>query len=307
MILITSANARYSDVLKRLNKAKSDYAAQMSEYTQQEDTYDTAKSEFYQKFINNVKAAIGQGLLNIFGENLRINIDTQYDYRTNSTEYIIKITYTSDRNESKYTTRGRYYFRGVPFSLSIFINDREGEKELIHSPVLDSIGAIGPEDYEVLQNEIQLFKVIDTIDWKSMLEDAKSSAPKKSEYVSLERPSPVDYNQYDKERANIAISKAMGKDLWISVQVDRGPSFDYNTYDYSDVIGDGFARFEKQTPAYYFFNWIPGRYANSVKSGTLHETVLNRACNRLIKLKKAYFLVPDNVVYISTDEISDNV
>lgn len=300
MLLIKSTSRR--DVIRRFNKAKADYESKRSAYNAQEAAYDAAIDAFNSAFLNKVRSAIGAGLLNIFGDNLKISIDRKYNYHTSTYSYIINFRYSSGRSDVYYTSNGRYGYKGVPFQLSIFVDTESTDNAVIHSPILDSVDALRPEDYEMLQSEIQFFKVIDTIDWGTILKEAEAATPDSSDYITMEKPQPVDSAAYARERASAIISKIIGKDLWLSVDIDRGPNFDSERYDYGDVIGRGYARFIKETSAYYFFNWVEHRLATS---GDLNAYAQSRMLTRQIKLKKAYFTVPDKPKYLSTDDIID--
>ena len=169
---------------------------------------------------------------------------------------------------------------------------------------MESVKYLAPDDYTMLMAEIALFQRIDSIDWISILSDAKSNVPKREDYVKTERPGYLNVSSYNEKIADAMVRQTKGEDLWVGVYVERSDSFSPHRSNAKDpeLYQFGWLNLISETKANYVFHWISDRNYNGLNSD-IPSRVVKKALESSYKLKKQYIeLSTDNKIHFMTSE-----
>ena len=313
MKIVKSAGRR--DILKQRQKYLDEYDIIRKQYDSEVQEYRTAKDNHIQSIINEVRSSIGESLLAPFGNDLTIRVESTYNGRY----YITLSYYPSNRPVKKYYSEGRHTF-GAPFNLTIQVLDvntgdsSESKRELVTAPRLGDLSYLSPEDYNTIIQEIALFKKIDNIDWRLVL-DRAARGVSSEDYIKTKNPGPKSTSMFDDQLKDYDIARTKNSDSWLFVNVTRSETFDR----YADntpcpqVEGYGWMKLVKSSPAYYYFYWLnePNDYDAGRDFGygirgkyTMLSIERSSSPSNVCKLKKIYFHVPkDKALYLTPEEL----
>lgn len=305
-------------LVRERNKYLADYDAKKKVYDEQENTFRTAYSGYadnMKKFISSFLAAEIEKLPGI-----KIEVKDRYESRRDTVDYYITFKY-ADKSHTNENGNNPYrhsnyeygidsgYYKGLNWSLTIFLKkvtktDENGEK---HEEIIvdkdPSIRAdfLNADDYERLLASYTLFKKIDTIDWQSIINQINEGVPKRSQYVTAPDPGYKDTSKWDESITNYNISRIIGKDIWIKVNISREESYDRYNSNNAGVDGNGWIRVKSATDKFYIFNWIEARYRGN--DDLFNESTVTSAARHTYKLKKIYISPVEPIEYVTTKEL----
>ena len=195
------------------------------------------------------------------------------------------------------------YYDGFGWNLTIFLKEVDAAgtaKEVsiiprINSDILDS------DDYEELQATYNLFKKIDTIDWEEVINHINSGVPKREDYVTELSPGILHTEQFDSLIKAYDLDRIIGKDIWISVHINREESYDRWNSNNAGVDSDGWIRLIAATEKFYVFNWLAKR--NATRADLYTADQVRRAKELTYKLKKIYITPDTPTEYVTSDDL----
>lgn len=298
-------------LLRERAKYVEDYEARKGRYDEQVNLFERDKANYASDMENYVKTFLSDELAKLPGTNVSVKTTTN---RENDLEYYVFIYYSPDKGDSKkYRDRDYYhdvssgYYNGFKWNFTIYIKtefdgyDENGNskyiKTLEKAPVINA-NIVDATDYEALKYTYELFSKIETLDWEAIINKINSSVPERDKYVTEPNPGRMDTSSYDAAITHYTISRIIGKDIWIKVDIKREESYDRWNSNYGGVDGWGWIQVISATEKFYTFHWLEGdRAAFDVGD-------VARAQRRDIKLKKIYIYPQEPVEYATTEELT---
>ena len=298
-----------SQYLEKYNKNKSAYDEQLGKYNDAVANYSSNMETFIKSFLSAELEKLPDA--KVLVKEARVN--------SSSDMYYIEITYNSEKVRSGNTSYvyNDYYHdvdsgrkRGLSWKFTIYLKDaRETDSEgnSVTHRVLNKVPRINAEildsdDYQELQATYNLFSKIDTIDWESVINQINNSVPKKESYVTVEDPGYKDTSKWDTAISAYNISRIIGKDIWIFVNITREESYDRWNSNNAGVDGKGWIRIQSATDKFYVFNWLESRYHDRLFS----QNEITGASRRVYKLKKIYIHPIEPIEYASTEDLTES-
>lgn len=299
-----------SQYLENYNKNRSTYDEQLGKYNDAVTNYSSNMETFIKSFLSAELEKLPDA--KVLVKKAEIN--------SSSDMYYVEITYKSEKVRSGTTpyVYKEYYYdvdsgrkRGLSWKFTIYLKDvRETDSEgnSVTHRVLNKVPRINAEimdsdDYQELQATYNLFTKIDTIDWESVINQINNSVPKKDSYVTIEDPGYKDTSKWDSAISAYNISRIIGKDLWIFVNITREESYDRWNSNNAGVDGKGWIRIQSATDKFYVFNWLESRGNHS---SSFRQNEIAAASRRVYKLKKIYIHPIEPIEYASTEDLLES-
>ena len=294
------------------------YESQLAEHNAQKASFDSAVANYSSDMEAYIKTLLESDMVALPG-GVSISVTKpEWGNKTDS-EYFIKITYRSD--ETKYTENkwhrndGRRdisggYLKGFNWKFTCYLDtetteDASGNSTVnvvaktntrIEAELLDS------NDIEAMKITYDMFNKLKNVDWKDVLNKIKSSVPLSENFIKTEHPGYKDTSKWDDAITSYNITRIMGKDLWIKVNIVREDSYDRYNSNNPGVDGWGWIKPISATDKFYQFYWLGNRYQDN--PSYTPQTIASATRNP-IKLKKIYIRVAEPIEYMSTEELTD--
>lgn len=301
-----------SRILREKQKYVDSYHERADRYNSQKEAYTQAYTGYADAMRDYIITFLQDELAHFPGIDIKIK---QEETRGLIPTYFIRMHYTSNKRREHGSDRRRRsydytrdidsgYYDGFGWNLSIFLKEvdtTEGTtKEVsiiprINSDILDS------DDYEELQATYNLFKKIDTINWEEIINNINAGVPKREDYVTELSPGILHTEQFDSLLKAYDLDRIIGKDIWISVHINREESYDRWNSNNAGVDSDGWIRLIAATEKFYVFNWLAKRNASRFDLFTVDQ--VRRAKELTYKLKKIYITPSAPTEYVTSDDL----
>ena len=291
-----------SKLIRKRQSVIDKYNTQKAKY---EEEYIKYKSD-YDTYTSRMAVSIGE----LLADELRALPFPAIEVKRNSyNEYSISIFNKKNPN-MPYKTGGSYSigndrgeYKGISWCLYIyFIKDLEGNVTVSKDPRI-FVDKINSDDLPVLQATYNLFSKVDTIDWQSILTKLSNDVPKKEDYVTTQDPGYLDTREYDEKIKNYDISRIVGKDLWVKVNIRREDSYDrWSSYcNAPGVDGRGWVKVLSESDKFYTFNWLDlGNGSND----EFKPEYIEKQLRKKYRLKKIYFDTIKPIEYLTTEDLT---
>lgn len=200
--------SRKDDLIREQQQWKMRHDARQVLYDEQEGRYDKAKWDWKDSVANLVRSTFSSYINKL--PDLDIRVDNYY-YGSGGIE--IRMQYEHLFNESF----------SLNWSYDIAMNNKGDIKKETSS--WSGFNAVTPVQIDDLMNSANFLKAIVDFDWAPLLNEAKASVPKYSQYVGIRNPnSDPDYKDpgYDKMIKEAEIEDALNSDMWIKIDSDWG-------------------------------------------------------------------------------------
>ena len=201
--------SRKDDLIREQQQWKMRHDARQVLYNEQEGRYDKARWDWKDYVVDLIKKQFSSYIDKL--PYLEINVDDGWrrtEVRFKYADYLGK----SDRANVS-----------LRWSYTIYLTENgQIEKE---TNSWSGFEAVTPEQVDDLMNSANFLKAIVDFDWAPLLNEAKASVPKYSQYVGIRNPnSDPDYRDpgYDKMIKEAEIEDALDSDMWIKIDSDWG-------------------------------------------------------------------------------------
>ena len=216
--------SRKDDLIREQQQWKMRHDARQVLYNEQEGRYDKARWDWKDSVVDLIKKQFSSYISKL--PYLEINVDDGW----RRTEVRFKYAdYLGSDDRANVSLRWSY---------TIYLTENgQIEKE---TNSWSGFEAVTPEQIDDLMNSANFLKAIVDFDWAPLLNEAKASVPKYSQYVGVRDPNhDPDYKDpgYDKMIKEAELDEALNSDMWIKAQ----GSFGYDKWVY--IVS--------QTPKFY--------------------------------------------------------
>lgn len=264
---------RRSDIIAARDAWDANYTAKKKAYARQEREYEMALA-YISKYVENyVTNAIGDTTLNL---DIRVS---PWGGDVLSSSYNIKIT-SDDFNKFDENV-------ALSWSWSAYIN-KEG-KLVKDSSSWSGLKATTSEQLDSLTETLRILKVLNGIDWESILNDANRRRPSHSDYIDVEVPWHNDRPNFEQQLKEAEIENIVGKPILIQASGNR--------YKGNDIWFLIVAETPKQ---YKVVEFAPYTIKSREENGSLKELVMDILADKKSAegISKDRFLskVPNNIV-----------
>lgn len=264
---------RRSDIIAARDAWDANYLAKKKAYASQEREYEMALayiSKYVEDYVTN---AIGDTTLNL---DIRVS---PWGGDVLSSSYNIKIT-SDDFNKFDENV-------ALSWSWSAYIN-KEG-KLVKDSSSWSGLKATTPEQLDSLTETLRILKILNGIDWESILSDANRRRPSHSDYIDVEVPWRNDRPNFEQQLKEAEIENIVGKPVLIQAAGNR--------YKGNDIWFLIVAETPKQ---YKVVEFAPYTIKSREENGSLKELVMDILADKKSAegISKDRFLskVPNNIV-----------
>lgn len=289
--------------------------AYVQKYNEQKTAWESEKAKFKEdsdNYINKVaeelKSLVAYDLAKLPGAVFEVKHDS---YTSRGNTYFIYMSYRSPKadNPTRYRNAKSYSndFRGFYWTYYIYLYfDYNTETLSLRKEPQIRTELLEADDFEVMKATYELFSKIEVIDWDTLLRKVNNEVPKEDDYVKTPNPGYMDTRPWDEKIDNYDVTRIVGKDTWIKVQIHREESYD-RWSDYSNakgVDGTGWIKVESQTDKFYTFNWLSCRDREG-SDDNFSENQVTRALRYTYRLKKIYFSIVKPIQYMTTEELTE--
>lgn len=225
---------RRSEVQAAKDAWEAEYARQQKAYDDQKDSYNRVLSSVAKNLEEEVINAIGNTTLNL-------RIDVRWYGGFNSDSYQVCI----DANDSNKFSDDI----ALSWNWSVYLKpDGTVEKD---SGSWSGLKATTVAQLDDLQETLRVLKVINAIDWSTMLADANSKRPNWKDYMTLSSPSRRDRPDFEAQMKEAEIEDIIGKSVLIAGNGD-GKNYRPTAKVWYLIVGET----GKQYKVYSFPNYI---------------------------------------------------
>ena len=324
---IYCSRGKLRDLRQQRDAIVEDYNRRKAVYDEQVGNFDTAYASHEDKVLSNIKSQLSAELKALPGVEIHVseNSDTSNGGRVVDKEYGVKITYQSPTYNDK--TKNMLGVRNLTertqvadsgwyssskswgFNWILFIRwvEKDNRTFILKNPVIKA-DMIEDADYDTLAATYDLFSKISTINWVSVLEDANTGVPKKSDYVTEPYPgNSPNTSEIDKQISKSQIEDYVGEDVWVKANYYSTGNTRYPDKDvYIKLVSEG------PTKAYYYGYMVSRSdwYWNSDIHWEGDKCILDEDAYRRFtspskvkKLRKAGIQLTQPLEIFSTDEL----
>lgn len=306
-----------SNILRERTKYVNDYNNRKQQYREQSEKFNSEYSGYVNRVTENVKELFKDNMAALPG--LKLEVDKSLHNHAGA--YTIVLWYDDPKQKNPERVKSKTGYsqkRGVSWKYFIYLEGTDTYKEdgshewvfqlrkepEFYGQLLDST------DYPTLRATLDLFDKIETIDWEELLYRIYNEVPKYKDYVTVADPGYLNTKPYDHQIDQYDLSRIIGKDIWIKVDIEREQSYD-RWSDYSNspgVDGVGWIKILSQTEKFYTFLWLSdGDKLRDIPVTSFALSRVNRAMQNSHKLKKIYFKVKRPLEYYTTEELKEEI
>lgn len=201
--------SRKDDLIREQQQWKMRHDARQVLYNEQEGRYDKARWDWKDSVVDLIKKQFSSYISKL--PYLEINVDDGW-HRTEVRFKYADYLGSDDRADVS-----------LRWSYTIYLTENgQIEKE---TNSWSGFEAVTPAQIDDLMNSANFLKAIVDFDWEPLLNEAKASVPKYSQYVGIRNPnSDPDYSDpgYDKMIKEAEIEDALNSGMWIKIDSDWG-------------------------------------------------------------------------------------
>ena len=294
------------------------YESQLNEHNEQRARFTSAVANYSHDMEAYIKTLLESDMVALPG-GVSISITKPEWGSKSDSEYYINITYKSDESkyaESKWQGNNSRrsipggHFKGFNWKFSCYL-DTETTEDGSGNSVVNVVARTNTKidadlmdsnDIEAMKTTYDMFNKLKNVDWKDVLNKINSNVPAAEDFITTEHPGYKDTSKWDNAITNYNISRIMGKDLWVKVNIVREESYDRYNSNNPGVDGNGWMKPISATDKFYQFYWLSNRYRDT---DTYSQAQISSATRNPIKLKKVYIRVADPVEYMSTEDLTE--
>lgn len=304
-------------LVRERNKYVEDYNARKERYNTQKAEYEGAYNNYASDMQAFISAFLSAELEELPGT--KVEVKKSGSRHNGQDTYFIKLSYISNKKRQSSRTEYKYsdythevdggHLKGISWDFSIYVTTEDRRKEdgtietvckvekvpMIHAEILDS------NDYGELKATYDMFQKLDTIDWNTIIDKINQGVPKEEDFVKEPYPGRMDTSTWDSSIKNYNISRIIGKDLWIRVDINREESYDRYNSNNPGVDGDGWVQITSATDKFYIFHWLECTYDCKTD---FPKNKIDYALRREYKLKKIYFSPKEPLEYATTRDLT---
>lgn len=190
---------RRSDIIAARDAWQKDYDTKMAAYDAQEKEYDIAISETELFLEDQVKTIIGRTTL----DDLEIKA-TAYGGNFGSKSYGVKVGIPDWGLHDE--------GRSLTWRWEVALDSDGNVTKSTGS--WSGLNAVTSEQMDHLEESVRILKILNNIDWKTMLDKMETIRPKYKDYVTLDRPKDDRY-EFDKQMKQATIDDAIGQKILV--------------------------------------------------------------------------------------------
>lgn len=294
------------------------YESQLAEHKAQKASFDSAVANYSYDMEAYIKTLLESDMVALPG-GVSISV-TKPEWGSNAdSEYFIKIIYRSDvakyteskwqRNDGRRNISGGHLI-GFNWTFSCYL-DTETTKDASGNSTVNVVARtntkidaelLDSNDIEAMKITYDMFNKLKNVNWKDVLNKINSNIPTAEDFIKTEHPGYRDTSKWDNAITNYNISRIMGKDLWVKVNIVREESYDRYNSNNPGVDGKGWMKPISATDKFYQFYWLSSRYRDN---DTYSQSQISNTTRSPIKLKKVYIRVVEPVEYMSTEDLTE--
>lgn len=287
------------------------YNADKAAYTSQRDAYEQATEQYR----NDIKEFVSAFLANELAQLPEISLEVKEASVSKDRRYYIYLGYKSNKIRSGGSLKwvdSDYSFdssggrlRGFNWNLSIYLTsykNEDGTYKVLKTPHIEA-DVLDANDYSELKATYDLFAKIETIDWNAVITHICNSAPNKEEMITTPNPGSYSTYKWDDAINQFNLSRTVGKDIWVRVNIHREESYDRYNSNNAGVDAHGWVKINSQTDKFYIFNWLGDRFNKNEKTRTYNLSTVQTALRHEYRLKKTYFKPLSPLQYATTEDL----
>lgn len=290
------------------------YNADKAAYTSQRTAYEHATEQYKE----DIKGFVSAFLANELAQLPEVSLEVKEASVNKDRRYYIYLTYSSNKARSSGLAKwadSDYSFdrrsgrlKGFSWDLTIYLTSSRNEDGTYKVSKVPHINAdvLDADDYSELKATYDLFAKIETIDWNAVITHICNSAPDMEAMITTQDPGSYSTYKWDNAIDQFNLSRVVGKDIWVRVEINREESYDRYNSNNAGVDDHGWVKINSQTDKFYIFNWLGDRYKLLEKSRTYNVSAIRTALQREYRLKKTYFKPLNPLQYATTEDLIYN-